>query len=178
MANPFRSIVLVLCLAGAAWLAATTGRAAELGLAAGSGEAVPDLRFRDMQGNETGLAAFRGRAVVLNLWATWCAPCREEMPSLDRLQAMFPKEELVVLALSVDRAGPERVQAFLAEIGVTNLAVYRDPKAAAARILKLPGLPATILIDRAGREAGRLFGIAQWDAPAAVAAVKALLAKG
>jgi thiol-disulfide isomerase/thioredoxin len=146
-----------------------------LELAAGSGKAVPDLRFSDLQGNETDLAAFAGKPVVLNLWATWCAPCREEMPSLDRLQAMFPKDQLVVLALSVDRAGPERVQQFLDEIGVENVSVYRDPKAAAARELKVPGLPSTILIDKAGNEAGRLLGIAQWDSPDAVAAVTKLV---
>ncbi|HET6467593.1 MAG TPA: TlpA disulfide reductase family protein [Geminicoccaceae bacterium] len=171
MSKRLCSLVLLLGLAGLA----LPGPAGALELAPGTGQEVPDLRFFDLDGNEGGLADFHGRAVVLNLWATWCAPCREEMPSLDRLQAMFPKERLVVLALSVDRAGPERVQAFLDEIGVTELEVRRDPKAAAARSLKVPGLPATILIDAEGREVGRLLGIAEWDGPEAVAVVRKLL---
>ena len=77
-------------------------------LAPPSGEALPPLRFLDMQGNETGLDAFKGKVVVLNLWATWCAPCREEMPSLRSLAAQLDPEEAVVLALSVDRAGQDR----------------------------------------------------------------------
>ena len=99
------------------------------------------------------------------------------MPSLDRLQAAFADRDVVVLALSVDRAGPERVAAVPGEIGVQHLHVYRDPKAAATRALKVPGLPATLLVDRQGREVGRVLGIAAWDGPAAVAAVERLLAE-
>ena len=89
-------------------LLALPARALEL--AAGSGEALPPLRFLDLEGNETGLDAYRGKVVVLNLWATWCAPCREEMPSLDRLSTMLDPDKAVVVALSVDRAGPDRVR--------------------------------------------------------------------
>lgn len=138
---------------------------------------LPELRFLDMEGNETGLAAYIGKVVVLNLWATWCAPCREEMPSLDRLQAAFKDQPVAVLALSVDRAGPERVKAFLDEIAVEHLRIYRDPKMTTTRALKLPGLPATILVDKAGREAGRVLGIATWDGPEAIEAVRQLLAQ-
>ena len=99
------------------------------------------------------------------------------MPSLDRLQAQFADRDLVVLALSVDRAGPERVQKFLDEIGVKQVHVYRDPKAAATRAVKVPGLPATILINRKGEEVGRVLGIVQWDGPPAVAAIEKLLAE-
>jgi thiol-disulfide isomerase/thioredoxin len=139
-------------------------------------EPLPDLAFEDLQGRPAKLSDFRGKVVVLNLWATWCAPCREEMPSLGRLQQAFAKEPVVVLALSVDRAGPARVESFLREVGVDNLAVYRDPQATATRSLKIPGLPATILVDRQGREAGRVLGIAQWDGPEAQRSVAALLA--
>lgn len=135
---------------------------------------VPELRFQDMEGNELTLAALQGRVVVLNLWATWCAPCREEMPGLDRLQGMFPKEDVVVLALSLDRGDGEKVAKFIAEIGAERLTVYRDPKAEAARVLKVPGLPATILVDRQGREAARVLGIDEWDGELAQAAVRAL----
>lgn len=160
--------LLALCLL---LLASAPARAIEL--APPSGEALPALRFLDMQGNETGLDAFRGKVVVLNLWATWCAPCREEMPSLRELAARLDPEKAVVLALSVDRAGQDRVQRFIDEIGGAGaMQVYRDPKAAAARSLKVPGLPATILVDAGGNEAGRLLGIADWNSPAAVEAVR------
>jgi thiol-disulfide isomerase/thioredoxin len=150
--------------------------AAEAPVQVGEPRPLSALTFQDMEGAETTLAAFTGMVVVLNLWATWCAPCREEMPSLDRLQARFADQDVVVLALSVDRAGPERVREFLDEVGVQRLHVYRDPKAAATRALKVPGLPATLLVDRQGREAGRVLGIARWDGPAAVEAVERLLA--
>ena len=136
---------------------------------------LPELTFETMDGQPASLQAFKGKVVVLNLWATWCVPCREEMPSLDRLQARFADQPVAVVALSVDRAGPERVRKFLDEIGVTRLQVYRDPKAASTRSLRVPGLPATILIDKQGREVGRVLGIAAWDGPAAVAAVQSLL---
>jgi thiol-disulfide isomerase/thioredoxin len=158
-------------------LASAPARALEL--APPTGGALPALRFIDMQGNETGLDAFRGKVVVLNLWATWCAPCREEMPSLRGLAAKLDPDEAVVLALSVDRAGQDRVERFIDEIGgAGDMLIYRDPKAAAARTLKLPGLPATILVDAEGNEAGRLLGIADWSGPDALAAVQAVMSGG
>lgn len=150
-----------------------SGPARALELAPPTGEALPALRFLDMQGNETGLDAFRGKVVVLNLWATWCAPCREEMPSLRKLAAELDPSQAVVLALSVDRAGQDRVERFIEEIGGSgDMLIYRDPKAAAARTLKVPGLPATVLVDAEGKEAGRLLGIAAWDSPEALAIVR------
>lgn len=166
-----RPLLLVLALSPVA------AAAAEAPIETGEPKPLPPLVFQTLEGEETSLDAFKGRVVVLNLWATWCAPCREEMPSLDRLQARFADQPVTVLALSVDRAGPERVRAFLDEIGVERLHVYRDPKAAATRTLRVPGLPATLLIDKQGREVGRVLGIAQWDGPAAVAAVERLLAE-
>lgn len=141
----------------------------------GEPKPVPPLALEDMQGRAVDLGRLAGKVVVLNLWATWCAPCREEMPALDRLQAAFAGQDVVVVALSLDRGGPERVQAFLDEIGVKHLTVYRDPKAASSRALKVPGLPATLLLDRQGREVGRVLGLAVWDGPEAKAAVQALL---
>ena len=137
---------------------------------------LPPLAFETMDGQPASLEAFRGKVVVLNLWATWCAPCRKEMPSLDRLQARFTDQPVVVLALSVDRAGPERVQAFLNEVGIRQLHVYRDPKAVALRTLRVPGLPATLLVDKEGSEVARVLGIAEWDGPSAVEAVQQLVA--
>jgi hypothetical protein len=100
------------------------------------------------------------------------------MPSLDRLQADFAGQPVRVVAVAVDRAGPERVQAFLDEIGVSHLHVYRDPTTRATRTLKVPGLPATFLIDREGREVGRVLGEAQWDSDAAQAVVRRLEQEG
>ena len=170
-----RRILPVLAILGL--LAGGTTLAAEAPIETKAPEPLPALTFQTMDGQEASLADFAGKVVVLNLWATWCAPCREEMPSLDRLQARFADRDLVVLALSVDRAGPERVQQFLDEIGVKQLHVYRDPKAAATRAVKVPGLPATILVDRKGNEVGRVLGIAEWDGPAAVQAIEKLLAE-
>ena len=135
---------------------------------------VPALQFQDLDGKPAGLDAFRGRVVVLNLWATWCVPCREEMPSLDRLQALVKGEPVRVVALSVDRAAPERVKQFLDEVGVRNLTAYHDRTAQAARTLKVPGLPATLLIDTEGREVGRVLGTAAWDGEEVLAGVRGL----
>lgn len=137
--------------------------------------ALPQIKYLDASGNETDLSALQGRVVVLNLWATWCAPCRAEMPSLDRLQAMYPKDKVLVLALSVDRAETDKVHQFLDEIGVTHLEVGRDPTVKAARLLKSPGLPATIVIDQEGFEVGRVLGVAEWDGPEATALIDSLL---
>lgn len=155
-------------------LAGTAG-AAEAPIRLAEPTPLPPLVFETLDGQPTSFEAFKGKVVVLNLWATWCAPCRLEMPSLDRLQARFTHQPVIVLALSVDRAGPERVQTFLDEVGVKNLHVYRDPKAAIIRTLRVPGLPATLLVDKEGREVGRVLGIAQWDGPQAVEAVERLL---
>ena len=96
---------------------------------------VPELSFFDVDGNEVTLADFKGEVVVLNLWATWCAPCRREMPSLDRLQAKYGGDGLEVIALSLDRGDIAKVRAFFDELGISNLALYQDPKGRAGRAL-------------------------------------------
>ncbi|MFC3724684.1 TlpA family protein disulfide reductase [Neoaquamicrobium sediminum] len=126
---------------------------------------MPEIRFEDGEGNEKTLADFRGRTVLLNVWATWCVPCREEMPTLDRLQAELGGPEFEVLALSIDRAGPDAVREFYSEIGIENLALHIDPSVKAMFALGVVGLPTTILIDREGNELGRLVGPAEWDSP-------------
>lgn len=103
--------------------------------------------------------------VLLNIWATWCVPCRREMSSLDRLQAILGGADFEVVALSMDRAGIEIVRKFYAEVGIRNLAIYINSSGKAARELGIIGLPATLLIDRAGQELGRLVGPAEWDEP-------------
>ncbi len=132
----------------------------------------PELTFTDPQGKAMTLADFRGRVVLLNLWATWCAPCVEEMPSLDRLQARLGNGDFTVLALSLDRQGREAVAPFLEKLGIRSLAMYLDTSNAAMRALGVGGLPTTILIDREGREVGRLEGAADWNSSAAEALIR------
>jgi thiol-disulfide isomerase/thioredoxin len=126
---------------------------------------LPDVRFTDGSGKPLSLAEFRGKVVLLNLWATWCGPCREEMPTLDRLQAALGGPDFEVVALSIDRAGMGVVEAFYAEIGVKNLARYIDESGKAAQQLNAVGLPTTLLLDREGREIARHVGPAEWDTP-------------
>ncbi|HSK39683.1 MAG TPA: TlpA disulfide reductase family protein [Arenibaculum sp.] len=124
---------------------------------------VPELAFVGAGGERLSLGDFRGRVVLLNLWATWCAPCVEEMPALDRLQAARGGRDFEVVALSLDRGGRAQVAPFLDRLGVRNLRIYLDPSGAAMGALGPRGLPTTILIDREGREVGRLEGAAEWD---------------
>ena len=127
--------------------------------------AVPDLRFADGNGRALSLADFRGRPVVLNIWATWCVPCRKEMPTLDRLQAAFGKSVLTVLPLSIDRQETAVVRQFYRQLGLKALGVYVDPSGRAASEIGAIGIPTTLLIDRGGREVGRKIGPADWDSP-------------
>jgi thiol-disulfide isomerase/thioredoxin len=135
---------------------------------------VPELRFADAEGREISLVDFRGRALVVNLWATWCVPCVEELPALDRLQAKLGGPTFEVVALSVDRERPA-VAPFLEKHGIKNLARYLDTGNIATRTLKARALPTTLLIDAEGREVGRLEGAAPWDSPAAEAYLKRVL---
>lgn len=140
-------------------------------------EPVPEIEFLDAEGDAMTLEDFRGRMVVLNLWATWCAPCRREMPSLDRLQARLGGDQLEVVALSQDRGDSlEKIREFYDEVGVRHLAIYRDPQASVARALRAPGLPTTIVIDADGREVGRVLGDAEWDSDAAVELLEGFMA--
>ena len=138
---------------------------------------VADVRFQNADGEEIGFDAFRGKVVLVNLWATWCAPCRHEMPSIDRLAGELQGEDFHVAAISVDRGRPEKAKAFFEEIGIGNLDFYIDPSARLGAALKAFGLPLTLLLDAEGREIGRLVGPAEWDSPEAVALMKAAIAK-
>ena len=133
-------------------------------------KAVPDLKFVDGTGKSVSLSDFRGRALLLNIWATWCQPCRKEMPSLDRLQAKFDPQRLFVVPLSIDRGGIPAVQKFYAQLGLKSLGMYNDQSASDLQQLSLLGIPATLLINPEGREVGRKLGPAEWDS-AEVAAV-------
>lgn len=124
---------------------------------------VPELSFVDGQGREMTLEAFEGRMVLLNIWATWCVPCREEMPAFDRLQARLGGPDFQVVPLSIDRGGLPAVRAFYEELGLESLGIYVDRSGKAARELRAFGIPATLLVDREGREIGRVVGPAEWD---------------
>jgi thiol-disulfide isomerase/thioredoxin len=126
---------------------------------------VPEIRFQDDQGRDLTLANFRGRVVLLNLWATWCAPCRDEMPTLDRLQSRLGGKDFQVIALSIDRKGIEAVKDCYREVGVEKLAIYLDPSGKGTRDLAVPGVPTTLLINREGGEIARKLGEAQWNSP-------------
>lgn len=139
----------------------------------------PNLLFKDADGQEHTLQKYmkselKGRFALLILWATWCLPCAKEMPSLDRLQeVMGPR--LAVVALAQDHDGLHRVPAYFRRHNITHLQVYADQNASASRILRLRGLPASLLIDPMGYEVGRVFGSVDWMAPANLAYLEKLM---
>jgi thiol-disulfide isomerase/thioredoxin len=135
----------------------------------------PGAAFRDSAGKELHLADFRGKVVLLNVWATWCAPCRAEMPSLDRLQAKLGGEGLLVLPLSLDRGGGPVVAVYYGQHGITHLGVYLSGQGGLQNVLKIGGVPTSFLIDRAGRIVGRLEGATQWDSPEALELIRSYL---
>ena len=137
---------------------------------------LPDIAFADGEGKPLKLSDFKGRVILINLWATWCAPCRKEMPDLARLQQELGSDQFEVVAISVDRKGAEASSAFLKETGADALKLYVEPTTKVVSELQSAGLPATILVDREGREMGRLLGPALWASPEAFALVKAALA--
>ena len=127
---------------------------------------------------ETGdmtLADYRGQYVLLNFWATWCAPCRKEMPMLSALQEEFGGDDFQVVTLATGRNPPPAMKAFFEEIGVTNLPLHRDPKQALAREMGVLGLPITVIIDPNGQEIARMQGDAHWNSDSARAMIKALI---
>jgi len=135
---------------------------------------VPAIVLVDGEGAELALSDWQGQWVVLNFWATWCAPCRHEMPSLDRLQAAMP--DIAVLPVATGRNSVEAIAKFYGEAGVTALPVLRDPKSELARNMGVMGLPVTVILNPGGREVARLIGDAEWDSASAQAVLGALVA--
>ena len=131
----------------------------------------PDVAFIGPDGAPTTLADSNGRLRVVNFWATWCAPCRREMPALDALARERGGDDLAVIAIATGRNAPEAIAAFREEAGVTTLAAYTDPKSALARAMDVPGLPVTVILDRDGDEIARLLGDADWNGPEARALI-------
>jgi thiol-disulfide isomerase/thioredoxin len=143
---------------------------------------VPDLSFKNAAGKQVRLDDFHGRTVLLNLWATWCVPCRREMPTLDALEAKMGSPAFQVVAVNIDTRNPNRPKTFLKQIGVKNLTFYADPSAKAFQDLKdigrAFGMPTTMLIDPHGCEIGTIAGPADWASKDAVKLIKAALGKG
>lgn len=132
---------------------------------------------RDGAGAEVALARWQGRVILVNLWATWCPPCRAEMPELGKLQAALGGADFEVVTINLDsQTRQDKAREFLATAGEGHLAFYRDDEGAAREALNVPGLPATILFDRQGRELGRLLGPAPWAGADAQAMIKAVMA--
>ena len=141
---------------------------------------VPDLAFKDALGHDRTLADFRGRTVLLNLWATWCVPCRREMPALDALQARLGSDKFQVVAINIDTRDPERPLAFLKTIGVKRLDLYTDESAKVFTDLKTDGkafgMPTTLIVDPNGCEIGDMAGPAEWASDDGIKLVSAAVA--
>lgn len=131
--------------------------------------------FITAEGGEARLSDHAGRYVLVNFWATWCAPCRKEMPSLSRLQAEMGGENFEVLTIASGKNMPAKMVKFFEEVEVDNLPLARDPKSALAREMGVLGLPVTVLLDPQGREIARMTGDAEWDSASAKAIIKALV---
>jgi thiol-disulfide isomerase/thioredoxin len=140
---------------------------------------LPNVAFRDTDGTERHLADWRGRTVLLNLWATWCVPCRKEMPALESLQDKLGGPPFEVVAVNIDTRDPAKPRAWLKEAGIGRLAYYADPSAKLFQDLKIigraPGMPTTLLVDPAGCEIGTVAGPAEWASGDAMKLVSAAL---
>lgn len=138
---------------------------------------VPDVAFVDANGQRRSITEYRGRYVLLNVWATWCPPCVKEMPALDRMQALKGNEQFEVVALSVDRQGLQLVRDFYQRFGLRSLGIYLDQDGRSMSSLRITGLPTTLLIDPSGRETARWAGIREWDSPEVIRDIEKLIIK-
>ena len=136
---------------------------------------LPEFSFEAESGTKT-LQDFAGKVVLLNIWATWCVPCREEMPALDKLEAKLGGKDFAVVAVNIDKGGAEKAASFLKETGVARLPLYTDPTGKLFATLKAVGMPTTLILDRKGREIARLVGPADWASPEALAVIEAAIA--
>lgn len=140
-----------------------------------------DLQFKSPAGEDITLSDWQGKAVVFNLWATWCAPCRAEMPALSNLQTALNGDDFEVVAVNIDTKGPERPSAFLDEASITNLPLYADQTTEIFNNLKKKGLafgmPTTLIVDKNGCRVAHLSGPAHWDSDDAKALISAIIGK-
>ena len=135
-----------------------------------------DADYVTEDGGSASLSDHAGRYVLLNFWATWCAPCRKEMPGLDALQKEFGGEDFEVLTIATGRNPEGAMKKFFADVGVTSLPLHRDPKQKLARQMGVLGLPVTVLLDRDGQEIARMTGDAEWNGESGKAIIRALVA--
>ena len=177
-----RMLILYTALAAGANMVAAgevdldAANAAGLKLAAGNGQAVSQTVFTDPEGGEHTLANYAGQAVLLNFWATWCAPCREEMPALNALQKELGGEDFQVVTIASGRNPQPALDKFFAEAGVDSLPVLLDPRQKLAREFGIVAMPGTILIDRDGNEVARMMGPADWSSDTAKAVITQMTA--
>ncbi len=138
---------------------------------------LPDLAFEDAEGKPRKLSEWRGRTVLVNLWATWCVPCRKEMPALEGLQARLGGSNFEVVAVNIDTRGPEKPKNFLKEANLTRLGYFSDPKAKVFQDLKAInralGMPTSVLVDGEGCEIATIAGPAEWDSDDAIKLITA-----
>lgn len=134
-----------------------------------------DLPFVLDDESQSSLAAYEGKIVVLNFWATWCGPCKKEMPGLDRLNTSMGGEDFAVVTLATGRNSVTGIKRFFGEAEVASLPEYRDIKQGIADAMSVPGLPTTVILDRDGTEIARLVGAAEWDTPSAKAILTRLI---
>jgi thiol-disulfide isomerase/thioredoxin len=132
---------------------------------------VPPIEFAEGEGATKSLADFKGKVVLLNIWASWCVPCREEMPALDKLEQELGGKDFAVVAVNIEKA-----KSFLSETGATHLGLYTDPTSKMFAVLKTVGMPTTLVLNRDGKEIGRLVGPADWNSPEAKRVVEAAIA--
>lgn len=141
---------------------------------------IPQLAFSDAAGQPKTLADWRGKTILVNLWATWCVPCRKEMPALDNLQAKLGSDRFEVVAINIDTRDPAKPKAFLTEGGLTRLGYFADPNAKVFQDLKAVGralgMPTSVLMDGAGCEIGTIAGPAEWDSDDALKLINAAMA--
>lgn len=138
----------------------------------------PTISFVDAAGKTGALSDHLGKITAVHFWATWCTPCRAELPSVDAMNAGLAGENFVILPLSVDRDGPEAVSAFYRDNGIKSLPIYIDEGLKAFRAFKLGGVPATVFIDAEGREIARVLGDRDWSDPDVAAVVRKIITGG
>jgi thiol-disulfide isomerase/thioredoxin len=156
------------------------GEVAAIGIAA-EPKRLPELAFTGADGKPRALADFQGKTVLLNLWATWCVPCRKEMPALDALQGKLGGDTFEVVAVNIDTRNLDKPKTWLQDVGITRLGYYADPSAKVFQDLKAIGkafgMPTTLLVDAQGCELGTLAGPAEWASDDAVKLIQAASGK-
>jgi thiol-disulfide isomerase/thioredoxin len=174
----FGTLAFALLIAVSVASAAEEEKSPKLGefIPASPPQPAPELLFTDLDGKTATLADFKGKLLVLNLWATWCHPCLEEMPALEQLQVNVP-DKLVVAAVSEDRGGKKIVEPFLDKLGLKKVKIYLDPKSDIGHAFDVRGLPTSIVIGPDGKVLGKVEGAAEWDSVEMYGVLKPLLPK-